>query len=300
MMNSDDFRFFSMKADAAGLLILVLLLACSACATSQRNPDRKEWIQLFNGEDLEAWTPKITGYDVNENYGNTFRVEDGLLKVRYDQYDAFDQRFGHLFYQAPFSNYVLAVEYRFVGEQVAGGPGWAIKNSGMMLHAQPPATMKKKQDFPISIEGQLLGGTGAGERSTANLCTPGTHVVMDGELVTQHCIQSESETYGGDGWVRAEFVVLGDSLIRHVVEGNTVLEYAKPQIGGGQASPVDQEIKQDGKLLEEGYIALQSESHPVDFRKVELLNLRGCMDPEASNYKSYYVKSDEEACRYED
>ena len=300
MTNLDDFRFSSAGAAATGLVVLVLLLAFSACTTAQRHPDREEWIQLFDGEDLDDWTPKITGYDVGENYGNTFRVEDGLLKVRYDQYDEFGQRFGHLFYREPFSHYVLAVEYRFVGEQVAGGPGWAIENSGVMLHAQPPATMEKQQDFPISIEGQLLGGTGTGERPTANLCTPGTHVVMDGDLVTQHCIQSESETYEGDDWVRAEFVVLGDSLVRHVVEGTPVLEYQKPQIGGGQASPVDQSIKQDGKLLEEGYIALQSESHPVDFRKVELLNLRGCMDPAAANYKSYYVKPDEKACRYGD
>ena len=300
MLKSSNFRFASVGVVATGLLTLVLLLSCSACTTtSKRHPDREEWIQLFNGEDLEAWTVKITGYDVEENYGSTFRVEDGLLKVRYDQYDEFGQRFGHLFYQEPFSSYILAVEYRFVGEQVAGGPGWAIKNSGVMLHAQPPATMKKQQDFPISIEGQLLGGTGTGERSTANLCTPGTHVVMDGELATQHCIQSESATYEGDQWVRAEFVMLGDSLVRHVVEGNAVMEYTKPQIGGGQVSPVDPSVKQDGKLLEEGYIALQSESHPVDFRKVELLNLHGCMDPAAVNYKSYYVRPDGKACRYE-
>lgn len=282
----------------AFLLLIALTLVSAACMTTWQRPNQEEWIQLFNGEDLDDWVVKIRGYDVGENYGNTFRAEDGLLKVRYDQYDQFDERYGHIFYETPFSYYVVAVEYRFVGDQVAGGPGWALRNSGVMVHGQPPETMRRQQDFPISIEAQLLGGTGEGERSTANLCTPGTHVVMDGELVTNHCISSSSKTYHGDQWVRAEIVVLGDSLIRHTVEGDTVLEYTKPQIGGGQASPVDPAVKQDGQLIEEGTISLQSESHPVDYRKVELLNLEGCMDPEATNYKSYYVKSDPDACRY--
>jgi len=250
-------------------LMAVLAISCEP----RTNPDEKVWVQLFNGKDLNDWRVKITGHDVDENFGNTFRVEDGILKVRYDRYDSFRQQFGHLFYKEKFSYYLLAVEYRFTGEQCQGGPDWAKRNSGAMLHSQDPATMLKQQDFPISIEAQLLGGIGQGNRPTANLCTPGTQVHMGDTLFTEHCISSKSKTYEGDQWVRTEFLVLGDSLIRHLVEGETVLEYMRPEIGGGVVSNFDPKVKVDGMPLAEGFIALQSESHPVEFRKVELVNL---------------------------
>jgi 3-keto-disaccharide hydrolase len=278
--------------------VLALLLASTASARAQGAPDRKEWVQLFNGKDLAGWDVKITGRDLNDNFGKTFRVEDGLLKVRYDGYAAFGDRFGHIFYRQAFSDYIVAVEYRFVGDQASGGPGWALRNSGIMIHSQSARSMGKDQDFPISIEVQLLGGAGSGERSTANLCTPGTHVVMDGKLFTPHCVNSRSRTYHGEQWVRVEVLVLGDSLIRHIVNGDTVLEYSKPQIGGGTVNHFDPAVKRDGTPLTEGYIALQSESHPIDFRKVEILNLVGCTDPTAANYRSYYVRSDPSRCRY--
>jgi hypothetical protein len=281
------------------LLAVAILLTNAAGAVAQAAaPDRREWIQLFNGRDLDGWDVKITGRDLNDNFANTFRVENGLLKVRYDGYDAFHARFGHIFYRQAFSHYVVAVEYRFVGDQASGGPNWAVRNSGIMVHSQSAQSMGKDQDFPISIEVQLLGGTGSGERTTANLCTPGTHVVMDGQLFTPHCVNSRSGTYHGERWVRVEVLVLGDSLIRHIVNGDTVLEYSKPQIGGGTVSQFDPAVKQDGWPLTEGYIALQSESHPIDFRKVELLDLVGCTDPKASNYRSYYIRSDPSRCGY--
>lgn len=280
------------------IITVAMLLANAASTVAQATPDRKEWVQLFNGKDLEGWDIKITGRDLNHNFASTFRVEDGLLKVRYDGYDAFDSQFGHLFYRQAFSHYVVAVEYRFVGDQVSGGPDWAVRNSGIMVHSQSARSMGKDQDFPISLEVQLLGGTGLSERTTANLCTPGTHVVRDGRLVTTHCINSSSRTYHGDQWVRVETLVLGDSLVRHMVNGDTVLEYSKPHIGGGTVSHFDPGVKQDGRPLTEGYIALQSESHPIDFRKVEILDLVGCTDPKASNYRSYYVRSDPSRCTY--
>jgi hypothetical protein len=286
-----------------GRAFIALLLASTASASAQATPGRRDWVQLFNGRDLEGWDVKITGRDLNDNFANTFRVEDGLLKVRYDGYAAFDDRFGHIFYRHAFSHYIVAVEYRFVGNQAPGGPGWALRNSGIMIHSQSARSMGKDQDFPISIEVQLLGGAGlgggGGERTTANLCTPGTHVVMDGKLFTPHCVNSKSRTYHGEQWVRVEVLVLGDSLVRHSVNGDTVLEYSKPQVGGGTVNHFDPAVKQDGTPLTEGYIALQSESHPIDFRKVEILNLVGCTDPKASNYRSYYVRSDPAKCRYE-
>jgi hypothetical protein len=165
------------------------------------------------------------------------------------------------------------VEYRFIGEQSTAGPAWAFRNSGIMIHCQPPETMKKDQNFPISIEVQLLGGKGEGERTTANLCTPGTNIVMGGKLVTTHCINSTSKTYHGDQWVRVEVEVNGGDVVKHIIDGKTVLEYEKPQIGGGSVNNFDPAVKQDGKILTEGYISLQSESHPIEFRKVELMDL---------------------------
>lgn len=278
--------------------LFILFIACFSRAISQQNPSTYTWIQLFNGKDINDWNVKIAGYALNENYGNSFRVEDGKMKVSYDKYQEFGVRFGHIFYKQKFSYYLVAAEYRFIGEQAKGGPGWAIRNSGIMLHCQPPGTMGKDQDFPISIEVQLLGGPGTGERTTANLCTPGTNVEMNGKLMTQHCYNSKSKTYHGDQWVRVEALVLGDSIIKHIVNGDTVLTYEKPQIGGGNVINFDPKVKIDGKLLSEGYISLQSESHPIEFRKVELVNLVGCTDAKATNYKSYYVKSDPKDCKY--
>ena len=278
---------------------LLLLLIMMVLSPAQKNdPDRKEWRQLFNGRDLQGWDVKIRGSEVNDNFGNTFRVENGVLKVGYDKYDKFDERFGHLFFREKFSHYVVAVEYRFVGEQCPGGPSWATRNSGIMLHSQSAQSMGKDQDFPISIEVQLLGGLGKGPRTTANLCTPGTNVEMDGKLFTPHCLNSKSRTYDGDQWVRVEVEVLGAERIRHLIDGQVVLSYERPQIGGGNVSGHDPQVKVDGKLLGEGYVSLQSESHPVEFRKVELLELRGCSDPRALNYKSYYAQADNSKCRY--
>ncbi len=261
------------------------------------NPAAREFIQLFNGRDLANWTIKFAKHDLGENIRNTFRVEDGLLKVRYDQWQSFSGEFGHIFYNQPFSYYLIAAEYRFVGEQVGGAPGWANRNNGLMLHSPHPRTMLRDQDFPIALEVQLLGGLGTAPRTTANLCTPGSHVVYNGQLHTTHCTNSTSQTYDGDQWVRVEVLVHGDELVRHVVDGQTVLEYSKPQIGGGNVNPVDPAVKVDGTPMTGGYISLQAETAPIDFRKVELMNLEGCSDSRAANYKSYIVKSNPSMCR---
>jgi len=248
----------------------------ASCTSSNKSEDiniKDGWRSLFNGKDMNNWRIKIAKHDLDENYANTFRVEDGLLKVRYDGYDDFDRQYGHIFYDESFSYYLYRVEYRFVGEQAPNGEGWALRNSGVMLHGQDPETMTKDQDFPISIEGQLLGGDGENPRTTSNLCTPGTNVVMDGELFTPHCVSSSSKTYHGEQWVTADFLVLGDSVIHHIIEGDTVLTYFKPQMGGGNVSNHNSDIKKDGQLITTGYISLQSESHPIDFKSVEIFDL---------------------------
>ena len=251
-------------------LILLLPIFLLACKTNKNVKETENWIPLFNGKDLNDWIIKINHHDLNENYKNTFIVRDSLLAVNYSEYDSIQDEFGHIYYKTPFSNYKLRVEYRFVGEQVKNGPGWAWRNNGVMFHCQDPATILKDQPFPISIEAQLLGGGEEGERPTGNVCTPGTNIEMNGELITQHCINSNSKTYRGDQWINFELVVYGDSIVHHIVEGDTVLTYYKPQIGGDlpEGFPLP-----EGFALTEGYIALQAESHPTEFRKIELLEL---------------------------
>ncbi|MDX1963891.1 MAG: DUF1080 domain-containing protein [Pirellulales bacterium] len=250
------------------------LIAAEPQATSPSAELKKgEWHSLFNGQDLTGWTPKIRGEKLGENWGDTFRVADGLLQVRYDKYDQYNEKFGHLFYKDKFSHYRFRVEYRFVGDQCPGGPGWAIRNSGIMLHGQDPATMTLDQDFPASLEAQLLGGDGKNDRTTGNLCTPGTNVVLNGKLFLPHCVNAKSKTYHGDQWVTAEVEVHGNKLIKHLINGETVIEYTEPQLDDRDGSA--QALLKAGqpKMLSEGTISLQSESHPIDFRKIEIMIL---------------------------
>src|SRR5690606_31959885 len=201
---------------AAAVLLLVPALLSPAIAADEEKQQRfpqGEWVPLFNGKNLDGWIPKIRYHEAGDNFADTFRVEDGLLKVRYDGYEQFGERFGHLFYNTPFSHYRLRVEYRFVGDQCEGGPGWAIRNSGIMVHGESAPTMSKDEDVPASIEVQLLGGNGEQQRTTSNLCTPYTNVVMNGDLVTRHCTSSTSKTYHGEQWVTAEVEVRGNEVI---------------------------------------------------------------------------------------
>jgi hypothetical protein len=277
--------------------ILLLMTALAPAQDAASKADKSDWIQLFNGKNLEGWTVKIAKHKVGDNFGDTFRVQDGLLKVSYDKYTTLDDQFGHLFYKDKFSYYLVAVEYRFVGEQVKGGPDWGYRNNGVMVHSQSAESMGFDQDFPTSIEVQLLGGDGTHDRPNGNVCTPGTNIVLDGALYTPHCNEHfAAKTYHGDQWVRVAAEVLGSDRITHYVEGKPVLTYTKPQLGGGVKNPIF--AGRDGELLSKGYIALQAESHPTEFRKVELLNLVGCMDRKAKNYKEYFVKADNSQCKY--
>jgi hypothetical protein len=248
-------------------LLCVALAAIPAVADEK--PDYNKFVSLFNGKNLDGWTPKIKGFEAGDNHLDTFRVEKGILKVSYDKYTRFDGKFGHLFYKDKFSHYVLRVEYRFVGEQCPGGPGWAIRNSGVMFHSQSPQSMRKDQDFPVSIEAQFLGGAETGERPTLNVCTPGTNIVMDGQLITRHCTSSKSKTIRGDQWVIAEIEVFGSGKVKHSVGGVDVLKYEQPQFDPKDADAA--KLIKDGKLLiDEGYFALQAESHPIEFKRIEI------------------------------
>lgn len=259
-----------MKHASIGWLCAAVTFVCGAVLAEDG------WIQLFNGKDLDGWTPKIKGCPLGENFADTFRVEDGILEVRYGEgyKGEFKNRFGHLFYKAPFTNYIIRAEYRFVGEQLPDGPGWAKRNNGIMICGQDPETMRLDQDFPVSIEVQLLGGFDSGSRSTANLCTPGTNVEKDGKLYTPHGLGSTSDTFRGDQWVTVEAEVR-DGKIVHRVNGKDVLTYDKPQYDPADGDGKRMIEAHGGKLLiDSGTISIQSESAPTDFRKIEVKVLK--------------------------
>lgn len=251
----------------------VVLGACAAPPAGGGAP-ASGWVELFDGRSLAGWTPKITGRTLGDDPDRTFRVREGVIAVDYADYEGdFGDRFGHLFHELELSRYRLLVEYRFVGDQYPGGPGWAWRNSGAMLHCQHPESMTVDQHFPVSIEAQFLGGDGVHERSNANLCTPGTHVEIAGELVTRHCTDADSPTAHGDAWVTVEVEVLGDGRVTHFVGGEPVLSY-----GGLQLDPSDPDaarLLEAGSpiSLDRGFIALQAESHGIEFRRVAVLAL---------------------------
>ena len=291
---------------------IFLLFGFYACQYNNIS-DQEEWIALFNGEDLSDWTIKFANQDLDVNFRNTFRVKDRMIRIAYDAYNTFDDAYAHMYFKKPFSYYKLRFDYRFTGQQVKGGENWNVRNSGIMLHSQSAESNDYGQYFPVSIEIQLLGGLDTGERTTGNVCTPGTALVLNGKLDDRHCINSNSKTYHGDQWVNVEVIVMGGESIAHIIENDTVLKYQFPQIGGGFTNPKlgekdwtsrgvvqskDIWIAQSGKILTEGYISLQAESHPIDFKNIELLNLCGCKDPRAKNYKSYFVKADNFKCVY--
>ena len=265
-----------MKKTSIKLLLLVVIGFSVSCNAQHKTVEKKEnWKKIFNGKDLTDWNVKITGHNFNENYKNTFRVaEGGILQVNYDQYNGvFNNSFGHIFYKNEYSNYKLRLEYRFTGEQLIDMEPWAKRNSGIMIHCQNPKSMGVDQKFPVSIEVQLLGGLDEGERPTGNVCTPGTHIYLADKLEKQHCIKSSSKTFNGDQWVTIEVLVMNDEVISHKINGEEVLKYYKPQFGGDVDVDNENWKKKEGTPLKKGFISLQSETHPVEFRNIELLQL---------------------------
>jgi hypothetical protein len=291
------------------LLITSFLIAGCNNSDEKKETGSEDWASLFNGKDLTGWDIKIKDHPMNENYKNTFRVEDSMIRVVYSDYDKFNNQFGHLYTQSSYSYYKLKLQYRFVGDHVPDAPIWSDRNSGVMLHSQSAKSVNLNQDFPVSLEFQFLCGNGKDTVPTGSVCTPGTFVTYGGKIYTGHIMQSNSKTYLKNEWITAEADVYGDSLIRHIINGDTVLTYTNPEIGEGfvsaehnwtHANITDSLlwISKANTPLKEGYIALQAESQPVDFRRIEILNLVGCMDPKAKNYKTYYIKPDNGQCKY--
>jgi len=290
-------------------LLLTILFFLSCNNNNEKEINQEDWQTLFNGKDLTGWDIKIKGHPLNENYKNTFQVEDNMIRVVYSEYDKFNNQFGHLYTKKPYSYYKLKLQYRFVGDQLADAPEWADRNSGVMLHSQSAQSINLHQDFPVSLEMQFLCGNGKDTVPTGNVCTPGTFIIYDGKPYLAHIKNSTSKTYLKNEWINAQAEVYGDSLVRHIINGDTVLTYTKPMIGEGFVSNTNNWtwanitdslfwINKANTPLGAGHIALQAESQPVDFRRIEILELIGCTDSKARNYKAYYVKSDNNKCKY--
>lgn len=254
--------------------MLTIFFALVSFNLKPKGEPNNEWITLFNGKNLDGWIVKFHHHDLGDNYANTFRVTDGKIQVIYDDYKEFNYRYGHLFYKTPFSSYHLKFECRVTDYWMKDAPSYTYRNSGVMFHSQDPKTILKEQDWPISVEYQMLAGAGDGEpRPTGNMCSPGTEVFFEGEIDPHYYINFSSKTYEWDEWVSGELIVYRDSLIIHIVNGETVLQYTKPQIGRGVANGFDPEIKIEGKLLTEGYIGLQAEGQGIEFREIKLKKL---------------------------
>lgn len=256
------------------ILLILFITGCNSSLTKEqvKQPEEKQdWLKLFNGTDLKGWTPKVAYAAVGENVLDVFRVENGMLRIDYSNYERFDNQYGHLFYKDKFSDFILRVEYRFVGELLPDAPFWCYRNSGVMFHSQSPESMPIDMYWPVSVEAQLLGSTDTLNQVTANVCTPGTTVHFKGAFSDEHCISANTKFYQDGAWVKLDIIVHGSKQIYHVIEDDTVLAYSNPQVGG-YLLPEDYPISK-GTLLSNGYIALQAEGQPIDFRKVELFDL---------------------------
>lgn len=267
---SGFFKILALKT-----LVLFLLISCgpkpTSIHTSASASSDSQWETLFNGTDLSGWTLRIVGYPLGENFGDTFRVEDGILKIRYDGYgDNFNNRFGAIYYDEPFSNYRLRVEYRFVGETAPGAPSWGFRDSGVQFHGQAPGALKADQPFPVSLEYNLHGGNGTDERPLGEICANGIIIDLEDGPNTSYCTPPTTKrTFHGDQWVTLEIDVR-DGVITHYANGEQLLQYRNPrynpehEIAGALIEGGDAAVKG-------GYISLQSNSHPIDFRKIEIL-----------------------------
>jgi hypothetical protein len=250
---------------------------CAAC--SHAPPKETGWRSLFDGKTLNGWTPKIRGFPLGENYRDTFRVADGALVVSYDKYDEgkFGERFGHIFYKSPFSAYRLRLEYRFSNTHPPDTPAWAIANNGVMVFSQDPKTMAVGDSFPVSVEAQILGEAPGQVRFNGNMCSPGTNVVMEGKLVTTHCINSKTPAAPNETWVRFEVEVKPNGEVIERQNGVDTITYSGVQLDprGDMADSKPLVAAAGGKLeLTGGWIALQSEGAPIAFRNIEILELR--------------------------
>jgi hypothetical protein len=235
----------------------------------------EKWRSIFDGKTLDGWTPKIVGYAAGDNFAQTFSVRDGAIRVSYAGYDRFNFRFGHLFYRVPLKSYRLRLKYRIIeGGEVEGAPKWSRSNSGVMFYAQSPQSMAREQWFPASVEFQLLGREGRDNtlEPTGSVCTPGTNITIDGGRLKTHCATSIGPVVPNDSWTDLELEVRANGQVIHRINGVEVLRYNGVELDLADLTAEPLIAAQNGSLtLSSGYIALQSEGQPVEFKDIAVL-----------------------------
>jgi len=259
-----------MKMNLLLLSMFFFMASCQPKETAEQIEQSPEWVSLFNGQNLDGWSIRILGKELGENYGNTFQVDSGILKIRYDAYESFDGQFGAIYYNKPFSNYRLKVEYRFVGETAPGAPEWGFRDSGVQFHGQSPQAMKPEQPFPVCLEYNLHGGNGTDDRPTGEVCVPGTYVQVVGARNASFCTPPDvKRTFHGDQWVTLE-IDIQDTVVTHYANGEEILTYYNPRYDPDHefGGPL---VKNGNDRVSSGYISLQSNSHPIDFRNIQIL-----------------------------
>lgn len=252
---------------------------CLPGAASAEEVRAGPWRSLFDGKTLDGWTAKIARRPVGENYRQTFVVDQGAIRVSYAGYDKFDSQFGHLFHKTSFNAYRLRLTYRFLTE---GGlpdtPNWARANSGIMFHSQSAESMTVDQPFPVSIEFQMLGKDGDAPRPTGAVCTPGITITIAGAKVKEHCTRpAAGPTIANGTWVQAELEVLPSGEITQKINGVVVHRYADAALDpddtvAGGAKPYI--LARGASPVTGGYIALQSEGAPIEFKDIEIQELK--------------------------
>jgi hypothetical protein len=265
-----------MRLNMPRVIAATAILAVASCAGQARQPEGEYWQSLFDGKTLDGWTPKIRGFPLGENYRDTFKVRDGVLRVSYENYDKFGERFGHLFYKTPFKAYKLRLDYRFIDGTPADTAAWALTNSGVMIFSQDPRSMAVGDSFPVSVEAQILGQVDGVKRTNGNMCSPGTNVTMNGVLVTEHCINAPTPALPNGTWVQFEIDVLPDGQVVQKQNGVVTITYSNPELDpeGRMANSKPLIAAANGKLaLDSGYICLQSEGAPIEFRNIQIMEL---------------------------
>ena len=119
--------------------------------------------------------------------------------------------------------------------------------------------METDQKFPDSIEFQFLGQDASGTRPTGSICTPGTYIDKDGQTIKKHVIKSSFAAPPAGEWVVAE-AVCKDGELQHIINGEVVVSYSNPRTD-------------DGAPVTHGWISLQAESHPIQFRNIVVREL---------------------------
>jgi hypothetical protein len=272
------------KLHIAGSLLVAVIasFACASAATSAskvQTPAGK-WESLFDGKTLKGWTTKIVGYPAGQDPLETFRVKNGAIVINYDKYGGdMKARWAHLFYNEPFKAYRLALEYRFVGEEMLPLRRTQF-NSGLLYYSQSPQSMGLDQPYPISIEAQILGYfpvlyRDGGPRMTVSACGLGTSLSYLG-TVTQDCFKSTEPTRPNEQWVLFELEVLPSGLVHHYIDGKLAATYDRAFLDTyDKRFPSQKFIDAQGgnPTLTSGYIALQSEGHSVEFRNIRVMKL---------------------------